>query len=695
MNSNTKIKRYRRYLRFRNIFLSYLQNSLLKIKSFDQIFVIIVALIIGIVSGFGAAGFRMLIDFFRSISWGSGNFIDTIQSTPLYLKVTIPIIGIIIVSYIVNQFAPEAKGHGVPEVIDAIATKNGFIRMRVVLVKAVTSAISIGTGAAVGREGPIVQIGSAFGSSVGQVLQVSSRRINTFIACGAAAGIAATFNAPIAGAIFASEVIIRDFSAVTISPIIISSVFGTVISRSIYGDFPAFTPPVYTLHSPYEIINYIFLGIFAGLSGWIFVKTLYFTEDLFDKSQFKIGIKSAIGGGMLGIMAMFLPETLGVGYSSMDAVLSGNLPYLLITCLFFGKIIATSISLGSGASGGVFAPSLFLGSMMGGLMGHVFNILNPGMTASAGAYALVGMAAMVAATTHAPITAILIIFEMTSEYTIILPLMVSSIIAMIISTRLLNGGNIYTIKLLRRGVNVHGSTDVNILDQLSVLKIKQQLVDIINENMELEPFLEKMSQSTQPVFYVCDSNHKLTGAITTGMVRNFLNHMNKIPVDCVIRDIYNSNYPRIKDESPIYEVLRLMLESDILSIPIVDKDEKLTGQVLRQDILREYQDLLIQTQSVGHLASSLNFVHKYAHEKMEVIPGFLMARISSPSIFINQSIQSLKIRKNYHLDVLLIRKAIQDDFEDAMPEPHTKISKNDQLIIFGEKKHIEAICELH
>jgi len=691
--NRTRIRRLRRYIAWQNALSSFIQRSLVQIKSFDQLFVIIIAVIIGIASGYGAAGFRYIIDFFRSISWGEGAFVNVIQTTPLYLKIIIPVLGGVIVALFVERFAPEAKGHGVPEVMDAVATKNGFIRMRVVLVKAFASALSIGSGASVGREGPIVQIGSAFGSTLGQIFQVSTRRMKTFIGCGAAAGIAATFNAPIAGAIFASEVILGDFSVAAIGPIIISSVFGTVISRSIYGDFPAFIPPVYTLHSSYEIIFYIILGVVTGFAGWLFVKFLYFSEDLFDNLKWSIGVKAALGGAILGLLALIIPETLGVGYESMDKVLSGDMPFILAGALLFGKIFATSISLGSGASGGIFAPALFMGSMLGGTLGFIFHYFFPGLTSSSGAYALVGMAAMVAASTHAPITAILIIFEMTSEYTVILPLMVTSIIATVITTRYLEG-NIYTMKLIRRGVNIHGGTAINVLDKLKVVKMKQHLLEVIHEDATLEELLERMSISNQYVYYINDSEKKLKGIITQGMVRRFLNRLEEIPKEAVVKDFYNTHFQTIKDNSPVHEVLKTMLNSDMMAIPVVDDQGILTGQVLRPDILREYQEMLIQSQSAEYLASSLKYVHKYFHEKTEVIPGFLMARINAPSEFVHQSFKSLKLRSKYNVDVLLIRKPNNEQLLDLMPTPGTIIELEDQLIIFGKKKDVESVCKL-
>ncbi|MFQ6612537.1 MAG: chloride channel protein [Fidelibacterota bacterium] len=688
-----RISQIRRYIDRRNAFYSFLQKTLHRIKSFDQLFVIIFAMIIGIVSGYLAVGFRTLITLFKELFWGPDALVAVVRSAPIYLKIAIPTVGMTAVALFVFKFAWEAKGHGVPEVIDAVATKNGFIRIRVVLVKAFASAVSIASGAAVGREGPIVQIGSAFGSSVGQFFQVSTRRMKTFIGCGAAAGIAATFNAPIAGALFASEVILGDFSVTAIGPLIISSVFGTVISRSFYGDYPAFIPPSYQFLSVSEIPFYIILGICCGFAGWLFVRSLYFFEDLFDNWKISVGLKALTGGIVLGIMALFIPEVLGVGYESMSQALTGQISVMLAIVLLFGKIFATSISLSSGASGGIFAPSLFMGAVLGETLGLLFHSLYPDITASYGAYSLVGMAALVAATTQAPMTAILIIFEMTSEYSVILPLMISSIIATVITNRFLDG-NIYTIKLKRRGIDIHGGAAVNILNQLSVEKIKQQMVEIVRDDAPLNELLERMSKSSQSIFYACDDRKNVSGIITQGSVRRFLNHLEEIPPDTKVKDVCNTHFISINNHVPIQEVLRLMLDSDTLAIPVLDDQGRLTGQVLREDILREYQDLLIQSQTAGYLASSIKYIHQYYHEKTEVIPGFLMARVNTPSEFVHRSIQSLKIRSKYNVDVLLIRKKLNDKYLDFMPTPDTVIEQGDQLLIFGKKENVEDLCKL-
>lgn len=693
--SKEQIKKLRRQLSLRRARYVWIQNILFKIKSFDQLFVIIMAMFIGIFAGVISAGFRTLIDLFRHSMWGEGALINVVMAAPLYLKIGIPAFGGALVAWFVNRFAPEAKGHGVPEVMNAVATQNGFIRMRVVIIKAFASAMSIASGASVGREGPIVQIGSAFGSSVGQLFQVSVRRMKTFIGCGAAAGIAATFNAPIAGALFASEVILGDFSAAAIGPIIIASVFGTVISRGLYGDFPAFVPPTYILHSPIEIIFYIILGVVTGVIGWLFVRSLYKTEDVFDAWKAPVALKGLLGGALLGGVAVFLPQILGVGYETMESVLSGNLGFALAAGLVLAKIFATSLSMGFGASGGIFAPSLFIGSMLGGAMGSIIHTMFPELTASSGAYALVGMAAMVAATTHAPVTAVLIIFEMTSEYSVILPLMITSIIAMVISSRLLKGSNIYTMKLLRRGIDIYGGTDINVLDKIKIHTLKKKIVDTIPETMTLQELLEKLSGSSAANFYVKNSEGRLSGIITHSAMRRYLNHHEDVPREATVADMMNQQFEVITDQTPIHEALRKMVEMDLEALPVIDGDYLLTGELERTAIVQEYQELLIHSESAKAMAHSMKFVQKQYHEKSEVLPGFFLARINTPSSFVNQSLRSINVRQSYGVDILLIRRTTGVKEKDIIPDVNDKLRRSDQLLIFGEQAKVELLCNAH
>ena len=390
----------------------------------ENTFMIIIAIIIGVMGGFGAVGIRTLIHEISNLSFApvGKNLLENIILAPWYIKILIPVMGGIIVGPLIYYFAPEAKGHGVPEVMQAVILKSGVIRPRVAVVKALASSITIGTGGSVGREGPIIQIGASLGSAVGQFFKVSGSRMKTLVGCGAAAGIAAAFNAPIAGALFAVEIILMDFAVVQFSPIVISSVVATVISHHFEGNFAAFQVPSYELVNALELVFYSLLGVLSGVASYLFIKVLYFFEDLFDH-QFKVPqyVKPAFGGLIIGGIALEFPQVMGVGYDSINNALHGNTIWYIALILIFVKILSTSITLGSGGSGGIFAPSLFIGAMLGAFFGYFVHQLFPSITASPGAYALVAMGGLVAGTTRAPITAIIIVFELTNDYNIILP----------------------------------------------------------------------------------------------------------------------------------------------------------------------------------------------------------------------------------------------------------------------------------
>ncbi len=553
------------------------------------------AVFVGLAGGFGAVGFRYLIDFFQAAFYGSeGNLIDIISSTPWYLRILIPALGGLIVGPLVYFFAREAKGHGVPEVMEAVALKSGIIRKRIVFIKSLASAICIASGGSVGREGPIVQIGSAIGSTIGQILKVSGDRIRTLVGCGAAAGIAATFNAPIAGSMFALEIILGDFALATFSPIVISSVTATAISRHFLGNAPAIIVPTYQLISAWEFPLYVSLGLFCAVLGVTFTTVLYRFEDLFENLKFPEYLKAVLGGFIIGIMGLLFPHILGVGYGAIDLCLLEKLSWWIMLLLVFFKILSTSITIGSGGSGGIFAPSLFLGAMAGGFFGSVVHSLFPNITATPGAYGIVGMGAIVSATTHGPLTAILMLFEMTGNYKIILPLMIACIISSLAAGRLLKD-SIYTLKLSRRGVNIKAGKEINVLKSILVKDVMNTEVDSIQENLSLKKLAEKISKSKHNSFPVVDIEENLTGILS------FLDY-HDIAYDenlkdlVVAKDLATSKVVTVALDDNIYNALEKITQRDFSILPVVAKENstELVGVLTRRDIMDAYNKAVIK-----------------------------------------------------------------------------------------------------
>ncbi len=561
----------------------------------EHVITAILGIIVGVAGGFGAVGFRYLINFFQAISYGSADeLLGVVVSIPWYYRIAIPALGGLIVGPVVYFFAREAKGHGVPEVMYSVALQRGIIRKRIVAIKALVSAVCIGTGGSVGREGPIVQIGSAVGSTLGQLFKVSGSRMRTMVGCGAAAGIAATFNAPIAGSIFAIEIILGEFEIASFSPIVISAVSATAISRHFLGDIPAFIIPTYILHSPLEFPLYAILGVFCALVAVAFTLFLYRAEDAWDSIKFPEYLKAALGGLMMGTMGLVFPQVLGVGYGAIDLALMVKLSWWFMALLALFKILATSITIGSGGSGGIFAPSLFMGAMAGGAFGAVAHHFFPSVAVSAGAYAVVGMGAVVAATTHGPLQAILIIFEMTSDYKIILPLMITCIISCLVARKLC-GESIYTFKLIRRGINIKGGKEVNILNSMYVKNVMYHTVEIIPETMDLQEFAETLPKARTNNFVVVNDKEEMTGIVTyLDYYDNLAN--GKLDDHTTVKDIMATDVVTVTIEDNLGTAMAKITAGDYAILPVVSAHDslKMLGVLTRRDILEAYDQAVIK-----------------------------------------------------------------------------------------------------
>lgn len=424
------------------------------------------ALIIGAGAGLGAVVFRYLILAITNLVTGRDDYGEAGRVASLHLPslgpwflLLAPVVGGLLYGPLVYRFAPEARGHGVPEVMLAVAQNGGRIPARVAAVKSLASALCIGTGGSVGREGPIVQIGSALGSSIGQWLRVPEHRLRLMVACGAAGGISATFDAPVAGVFFALEIILRAFTAEAFGVVVISSVTANVIAHALVGHDHVLQLPAYSLGSAAELPLYGVLGLAAGVVGWGFARFLYLVEDLCDRVwRGPEWLRPAVGGVLLGAVLLALPQMYGVGYPVLESAVSGSYTLGLLVLLLVGKMVATSLTIGIGGSGGVFAPSLFVGGMLGTAFGFVAQAAFPGLALSPGAFGLVGMAAVFAAASHAPIAAALIVFELTGEYAVILPLLVAVALATGLS-HLISRDTVYTLKLLRRGIDIDGAAE--------------------------------------------------------------------------------------------------------------------------------------------------------------------------------------------------------------------------------------------
>ncbi len=671
-----------------------------RIRSANTITVLIIAIVVGAGTGLGAVFFIDLISWVEKFLYEILPGILPEIGRGWYIIA--PVIGSLIAGPIIAFFSPEAKGHGVPEVMEAIALKGARIRPRVVVAKVAASAACIGSGGSAGREGPIVQVGAALGSTLSQLLRFSESRTRNLVASGAAAGIAATFNAPIAGVLFAIEVILGELTTRDLGGVVLAAVTSSTIARAILGNRPAFGIPFYSARSPWEILIYILLGLLGALIGVAFIKVLYFTEDLFDNWDFPAWLKPAAGALILGTMGFAYPQVLGLGFVPLDELklgvplhqglphvygsgfpviedaLLGNLSLTLMVVLIVLKLFATSLTLGSGNSGGVFAPALFMGAMTGGSFGFVAHKLLPHLTAGAGSYATVGMAAVFAAAARAPLTAIMIVFELTDDYRILLPLMAAVISAVILAEKL-EPESIYTLKLVRRGIKLFRGRDMDILASVQVKEVMNPNPITVSPDIPASTLAGLFIQTNSHGFPVVDKNGMLWGIVSLEDYRRAVGHDNQPPPDLKVADIACRNPVVTYPDETLRDAVQKMAPRDLSRLPVVDRKNphRLLGVLRRNDIVHAYELGMVRRGfALGELPGSP--------------PGTTTARFVLPpgSPLAGKSLSQIPLPD----DVLIIH--IQRGGQSVLPHGDTVLQEGDTVTILsrgGDEERLERL----
>lgn len=651
-------------------------------KRFETTFTVAVAVLIGAASGLGAVFFIGLIKLFQRICWGTWAFsMEAIAPVAWHWYLIIPGLGGAIVAATVHALAREAKGHGVPEVMAAVAIRGGVIRPRVVILKILASAMTIGTGGSVGREGPIVQIGSAIGSVLGQLVHASRRRLRTFVGCGAAAGIAATFNAPVAGVVFALEVILADFGVVQFSPIVVASVTATVISRACLGNAPSYDVPAYHLVSAVEFLPYAVLGVLAGAVAVAFIKILYGLEDAFDAAPMPEWLKGLVGGVAVGAIGLAYPQILGTGHQAVHQALVGDVAAGTLLALVVVKLLASSLTLSSGGSGGIFAPSLFLGAMLGGAVGTGANALLPGYTAEPGAYALVAMGAVVAGTTRAPMAAILILFEMTNDYHIILPLMVTCITATLVASWL-ERESIYTMKLRRRGIDLRGGQDVNLLRAVPVREVMRRDVATVTASTPLTEILTRAARTTGSAFFVVDDGGRPVGVVPRHDLWRWLDPSEHAPSDLVVaQDLADPTVLSVTLDDTLDAAARLFAVRSDDEVAVVDPSDggRLVGSLWQADLMAAYNRRMFHDDAAGELAGRIGVVHDV--DLVPLADGFILGRVPVPAAWAGQRVADLDIPARHGSHVLFVLRGPERRHELVTAD--TVLEADDVMLLVG------------
>ncbi len=670
----------------------------------EGLLLLLLSVCIGCGTGYAAVLFIRLIALIQTRSYTTITLL--FPHVGIWSYVFVPVAGALLVGPIVAWFASEAKGHGVPEVMQALVMRGGRIRPRVAVAKIVASALCIGTGGSAGREGPIVQVGSALGSMTGQLLHLSDERIRNLVSCGAAAGIAATFNAPIAGVAFAIEILMSQLQVRMFGNVVIAAVSASIVSQSMLGARPAFAVPTYSLESPLSLLLYLLLGIVSALVGIMFIRMLAWFEDLFDNWQFPQVLKPAVGALLLGILGLIylhlpgvgfsssteyqltmplienIPRVYGAGFTFIEETLQGQVDFWLLAMLVILKPLATSFTLGSGNSGGVFAPSLFIGAVLGGAMGGLYHQLWPHLAAAPGAYALVGMAAVFAATARAPLTAMLIVFEMSNDYSLILPLMGSAVTACYLAQALFPE-SIYTIKLSRRGIRFAHGRDVDIMQSVMVGEVMHPDPVTVGEDESLADLYRKFQETNLLGFPVVRADGTLTGIVTLQDLERALSQGTVTLRTLRVSDIAVADPVTVYPDEPIWTAIQKMAPRDLARLPVISRSRNrhLVGLISRSDILRAYDVGIVRKQR-GQLLDDQTVLRRHKGN------GFLEFRLGEGEWAEGRLLKEIGLPRSVNV------VSVDRSGELMIPKGDTVFVRGDVVTLFGRQETLAWTREL-
>ncbi|CAG0977004.1 H(+)/Cl(-) exchange transporter ClcA [Geobacteraceae bacterium] len=503
----------RRFVRIRQMVFSLLS----RLRISENTLMAVLAVGIGLVAGLCNYAFRSCIDFFRWLIIDNGAEITGYSpyawDASRLWALAFPVTGALLMLPLFIRYK-EDMAFGFPRFLETVNLRGGRLPLRLMFTRGISSALTIGSGGSAGQEGPIAQIGGTAGSVVGHLLGMSGERLKVLIGCGVSGGVAATFNAPLAGVFFAHEIVLLStFELSSFTSIVISSGMATVVSRAMYGDIPAFDVPAYQLVHPLELLFYALLGVVCGCLAALFITGYGKTRDFFGRLRVNPLGKPLLGGFLAGCVGVLLPQVQGNGYEFIEMAVGNDVGWLLVTLLIIGKMVATCVTVGSGLPGGTFAPSLFIGSVTGMSFGFLANLLFPLHTATPGAYALVGMGAFLASVTHAPMTGIFLLFEMTGSYTVIVPIMLACAIGTAVARHFRKDG-IDTADLAARGIDLRAGREQTVLERIRVQEVMMHDPEILPEAMTIRQFLTNHHSPRQTIFPIISENGGLSGVVS-------------------------------------------------------------------------------------------------------------------------------------------------------------------------------------
>ena len=637
----------------------------------------VLAAVVGLGAGLAAVGFSILVElsdhFFFDILKD-----DWLGGLPNARLILIPAIGGLLVGPITYILAPGARGHSVPEVMVALDSRGGRLPATSAAGKIVAATLTIGSGGSVGRQGPVVFLGAAFGSLAGRILQLNEQTMRLLAAAGAAGGVAAIFNAPIAGVFFALEVLLRRFSTRNFSVVVLSSVVATVTAIALRGDELAIPVPSYDFSNALEAPLFAVLGVGCGILGVAFIRLFYWIEDRFTRVSGLPGwLLPAIGGAMVGALALLDSSILGIREDARDSALLGNEAIEAMLLLLLLKMAATSITAGSGGSGGVFFPTLFMGAMVGGVFGEVGNLLLPDIVEEPGAFASVGMAATFAGASRAPITSVLFLVEMTDDFGLMVPLLIAVAAATFVS-QLLSRGTIYSIKAERLGVEIEEDVEpTNVMAQLRVSDAMSPMMEAFGPDTTLDEITLAFEGDPDPIALVVRENGEIYGILTGADIGEALAHGDR---HATAADICSTRMRTIHPDQTLHEALNIFTSQNLRALPVVEENNpwQPAGLLRRADIMRAYA-AAVDRRASRDRRQRLRPVRRSDNVR------YLELRVTPESGLDGTELSDLRLTE----DAVIV--AVRHEGATLIPRGHTQLAEGDRVTIIATAESVAEV----
>ena len=573
-------------------------------KSHDSLYLGFLAIGVGVLAGYAALVIRFGIEWVSRIWTGEASWTAAIHDIHWSIFILAPSVAGLIVGWINNRWLPVTEERVIPGVIEALAERGGKISAKKTSGEFVANIISVGSGASMGREAPTVALGAALSSLLGQWFNLSEKQMRTLIGCGVAGGIAASFNAPIAGVLFALEVILADYAIATFTPIVMSAVIATVITRAELGNFPMFTIPEFRLVSSWEIPAYVGLGIFCGLLATVIVKGVPAARHMYEKYIAFPMARPAVAGLLLGLCALVIPEIMSIGYGTVDGILLQNvgtnilgegLPLaLFLGILLVAKMLTSIICSGGKFGGGMIGPSVFIGATAGALYGGIVHGMFPTWTESYGAYALVACGAMVAATIQAPMSSILMIFELSNDYHIMVPLMTACVVAAL-TKRAFGSDSILTEVLTEKGVDTEWSLERSWMRAVPVSRLPWRSVPSVHASAKLKALKDVYISSGKGCVIVTDDADEMIGMVTFADLQSWL--LDSSADDLVVaEEVANKQVMTLSEDDSLLDAIDILDRATFEQMPVTDADNprRVLGIVSRNAVFSTYHKLIVK-----------------------------------------------------------------------------------------------------